>query len=80
MGFKHVKDSRDLANKMGKNPNNWNDLNQILALHLKDSNQKNQTEKNQRAKEAIDYVNKIKLFYKTLVLIEEQNTLLQTKT
>ena len=80
MGFKHVKDSRDLANKMGKNPNNWNDLNQILALHLKDSNQKNQTEKNQRAKEAIDYVSKIKLFYKTLVLIEEQNTLLQTKT
>ena len=80
MGFKHVKDSRDLAKKMGKNPNNWNDLNQILALNLKDKYKKNQAEKNQRAKEAIDYVSKIKLFYKTLVLIEEQNTFLQTKS
>jgi len=80
MGFKHIKDSRGLAKEMGKNPNNWNDLNQILALHLNDSNQKNQDEKYQRAKEVVDYVSKIKLFYKTLVLIEEQNTFLQTKT
>jgi len=76
MGFKHIRDTRELAKKIGKDANNWEDLNKILPLMFK----KEQSSTTQRAKEAIDYVNKIKLFYKTLVLVEEKNAFHQTNS
>ena len=72
-GFKHLKATRNLAKKMGKNPNSWNEVNKVLPLHLEKTLTLDKKVTNQRAQEIIDYVDKIKLFYKTLVLMERKD-------
>ena len=72
-GFKHLKDTRNLAKEMGKDPNSWNEVNKVLPLHLEKTLTLDKKVTNQRAQETIDYVDKIKLFYKTLVLMEKKD-------
>ena len=60
VGFKHLKDARNLTSDSGKDPNDWKEVSKSLIYIL-----------DERSQETLDYVNKVKLFYRTLSLLDQ---------
>ena len=66
IGFSHIKDAREFTKRIGKDADNWQEVSKALLIKGKSG-----TISKTRAKEAIDYVNRVKLFYATLFLQEK---------
>ena len=77
LGFTYLKEARKLALNMNKNPNSWNDVRESL-LALKTKNKDSKT--NIRINEALDYVQKIQLYYHTLSVVNRGSEALLTNS
>ena len=71
VGFKHLKDARNLTLDSGRDPNDWKEVSKSLIYILDERFQTDDSKNNKRSQETLDYVNKVKLFYRTLSLLEQ---------
>ena len=77
LGFTYLKEARKLALIMNKNPNRWNDVREsLLALKTKDKD----SQTNIMINEALDYVQKIQLYYHTLSVLSRCSETLLTNS
>ncbi len=67
LGFSYLTEARQITKKMNKDPENWDDVREIL-LYLT----KNSTDHLMRVRinEAVNYVQKVQLYYQTLSVIK----------
>ena len=77
LGFTYLKEARKLTLKMNKNPGSWNDVRAAL-LALKTKNKDSLT--NIRINEALEYVQKIQLYYHTLSVVSRGSEALLTNS
>lgn len=72
IGLSHLEDARVLTQKMGRDPNKWNDVKNYLLL-LADEAWHTQTKYGQaRGGEAVSFVNGVRTYYDVLVKIDEE--------
>ncbi|MBC7370984.1 MAG: membrane-bound lytic murein transglycosylase MltF [Bdellovibrionaceae bacterium] len=70
IGFGHLRDAQKLAVSMGKNPNSWRHLRQILPL-LEDQSYESKLEFGAaRGKETVSFVERVAGFYNLMVAIQ----------
>lgn len=72
LGFSYLKQARELTKINNKDPNNWKDVSSSLSLMRTKEQDKLMKE---RIKEALDYVQKVKLYYQTLSVKKRANIL-----
>ena len=71
LGFMNLNKARKLTDKNGRNAESWSDVSEFLPIYL-DKKYKNELMKGQnKGKEALEYVERIRLYYETLSLIEK---------
>lgn len=74
IGIAHLMDARELAKKMGKNPNVWADLKQVLPLLSEKSHFKALKYGYARGKDSVRYIDRIRLYYDLLRKTETSKT------
>ncbi|MEO5377371.1 MAG: membrane-bound lytic murein transglycosylase MltF [Magnetococcus sp. DMHC-6] len=72
VGFGHILDARQLAKSLGKNPDVWWDLKDVLPLLSNEKYYKNLTRGYARGSEPTIYVQKIRYYYDLLEQMEEK--------
>jgi membrane-bound lytic murein transglycosylase F len=72
VGFGHLEDARRLAEKMGKNPDLWIDVKDILPLLSQQRYYKQTRYGYARGQEPVTYVQNIRRYYDVLIWNEEQ--------
>ena len=71
LGFSYLKKAREIARANNKDPDSWEEVRSSLSLMAK----KEQDQlMNQRVNEAIDYVQKVQLYYRTLSIKKKIST------
>ena len=71
LGFSYLKKAREIARANNKDPDSWEEVRNSLSLMAK----KEQDQlMNQRVNEAIDYVQKVQLYYRTLSIKKKIST------
>ena len=63
VGMGHIKDAQDLARRMGKNPNDWNDLKTVLPLLSEKKYYKTLRYGYARGWEPVQYVTRIRAYH-----------------
>ncbi|MBT8340530.1 MAG: hypothetical protein HKP58_17935, partial [Desulfatitalea sp.] len=66
LGFGHLQDARDLALEMGKSPNIWSDVRDVLPLLQQQKYYQQLTHGYARGNEAVQYVDRIRTYHKVL--------------
>lgn len=66
VGFGHVKDAQLLGSRLGKNPNRWDDLRDVLPLLAKKKYYKDLPHRYARGWEPVQYVKRIREYRKIL--------------
>ena len=72
VGFGHVKDAQLLGKRLGKNPNRWDDLKEVLPLLAKKKYYKDLPHRYARGWEPVQYVKRIREYRKILDQVVEQ--------
>ncbi|QDF68474.1 membrane-bound lytic murein transglycosylase MltF [Shewanella sp. SNU WT4] len=72
IGMGHVEDARKLTESMGKNPNAWTDVKQVLPLLQKRQYYSKTRYGYARGNEAAHYVDNIRRYYDTLIWLDNQ--------
>ena len=67
LGFSYLTEARQITKKMNKDPENWDDVREILLFLTKNSTDHLMKV---RIKEAVNYVQKVQLYYQTLSVIK----------
>ena len=67
IGLGHIYDAQELAKKLNKNPNSWNDLKEILPLLSQKKYYKNLKHGKARGSEPVYYVDAIRQYYDLIV-------------
>lgn len=71
LGFSYLKKAREIARANNKDPDSWEEVRNSLSLMAK----KEQDQlMNQRVNEALDYVQKVQLYYRTLSIKKKIST------
>jgi len=75
VGIGHVRDARLLGRRLGKNPNQWDDLKEVLPLLAKKKYYKDLPHRYARGWEPVQYVTRIREYRKILdqVVKQEKN-------
>ena len=73
VGLGHVKDAQLLGKRLGKNPNSWNDLKDVLPLLAKKQYYKNLPHRYARGWEPVQYVTRIREYRKILDQVVEKD-------
>lgn len=78
VGIGHVRDARLLSRRLGKNPNQWDDLKEVLPLLAQKKYYKNLPHRYARGWEPVQYVTRIREYQKILdqVVKQEKKNLL----
>lgn len=71
LGFLNLDEARELTAREGKNPDNWTDVVHYLSLHLENRYGDETKDKKNKGSKAIEYVDRIKLYYQTLSILEK---------
>ena len=66
VGMGHIKDAQNLARRMGKNPDLWNDLKTVLPLLSEKKYHKTLRYGYARGREPVQYVNRIRAYHALL--------------
>lgn len=66
LGFGHLQDARDLARRLGKSPDTWRSLREVLPLLQQKKYYKNLEHGYARGKEAVQYVDRIRTYHRVL--------------
>ncbi|MDH5360307.1 MAG: lytic transglycosylase F, partial [Gammaproteobacteria bacterium] len=66
MGYGHLQDARELCESLGKDPNRWIDLESVLPLLSQRKYYKNLKHGYARGYEAIDYINRVRVYWDIL--------------
>lgn len=74
VGYYHVADARIIAKKLGKNPNRWYDLKEVLPLLAKKKWYKQTRHGYARGREPVRYVENIRSYYDILRWVDENET------
>ena len=74
VGYYHLQDAREIAKKLGKNPNLWIDVKQALPLLAKRKWHKKTRYGYARGWEPVRYVENIRSYYDILKWVDESNT------
>ena len=72
IGYSHLLDARSLADKLGKNKNNWTDVKEIIPLLQQRKWYKHTRFGYARGNEAVKYVSNIRKYYDSLRWFDEQ--------
>ncbi|MGL5949421.1 MAG: membrane-bound lytic murein transglycosylase MltF [Aeromonas sp.] len=72
MGYGHMMDARHLAKRLGKNPNAWSDVKDVLPLLQEAKWHKQLRFGYARGSEARDYVNNVRQYYQSLLWFDNQ--------
>lgn len=72
VGFGHVKDAQLLGKRLGKNPNHWNDLKEVLPLLAKKKYYQDLPHRYARGWEPVEYVTRIREYRKILDQVVKQ--------
>jgi membrane-bound lytic murein transglycosylase F len=68
VGFAHLRDAQKLAERMGRNPNSWHQMREILPL-LEDDSYASELEFGPaRGKETVDFVERVRSFYSLMTV------------
>lgn len=73
IGFGHVMDARNLAKKLGKNPNSWADVKKILPLLSQRRWYKQTRFGYARGREPVEYVQNIRSYFDILIWLRNHN-------
>jgi membrane-bound lytic murein transglycosylase F len=73
----HIWDARKLARQLGKNPDHWQELSEVLPLLTKKKYYKKLKHGYARGYEPVDYVRNIRNFQDMLEKIMKENSLWQ---
>ncbi|RZO97783.1 MAG: hypothetical protein EVA53_01360 [Gammaproteobacteria bacterium] len=71
LGFSYLKEAREIAKSRNLNPNTWEDVSYTLR-YMSENEPRILTKT--RIKEALDYVEKVRLYYQTLSVKERKNS------
>jgi membrane-bound lytic murein transglycosylase F len=74
LGFMNLNKARQLTDKNGRNAESWSDVSEFLPIHLDRRYENELMEGQNKGEEALEYVERIRLYYKTLSLIEKNKT------
>lgn len=74
IGYAHLLDARKLARKMGKNPNVWVDIKQVLPLLAKKNHFKTLKYGYARGTEPVRYIDRIRLYHDVLTKAAASNS------
>ena len=66
LGFGHLQDARDLARTLGKSPDTWRSLREVLPLLQQKKYYKKLEHGYARGKEAVQYVDRIRTYHRVL--------------
>ena len=80
LGFMNLNKARKLTDKNGRNAESWSDVSEFLPIHLNRRYQNELMEGQDKGEEALEYVERIRLYYETLSLIEKNKRLGSTKS
>jgi membrane-bound lytic murein transglycosylase F len=72
LGLGHVLDARKITRLQGADPDSWTEVKERLPLLMQKKWYKKTTYGYARGKEAYDYVNNIRLYYQSLVLLDNK--------
>ncbi|CAG8998210.1 MAG: Membrane-bound lytic murein transglycosylase F [Candidatus Celerinatantimonas neptuna] len=72
MGFGHLLDARHITRLQGKNPNNWADVKERLPLLMQQKWYRRTRYGYARGTEAYNYVNNIRQYYQSLILLDAE--------
>jgi membrane-bound lytic murein transglycosylase F len=72
VGFGHVKDAQLLSRRLGKNPNRWDDLKEVLPLLAKKKYYQDLPHRYARGWEPVQYVKRIREYRKILDQVVKQ--------
>ncbi|MBW1980103.1 MAG: membrane-bound lytic murein transglycosylase MltF [Deltaproteobacteria bacterium] len=72
VGWGHLQDARELCERMGKNPNSWQDVRATLPLLRQKKYYRTLKHGYARGTEPVRYVDRIRTYYKILVQATEQ--------
>ncbi|WP_404359972.1 membrane-bound lytic murein transglycosylase MltF [Methylotuvimicrobium sp. KM1] len=75
IGIAHLYDARELARKMGKNPNVWADIKQVLPLLSERRHFKNLKYGYAAGKDSVKYIDRIRLYHDLLRKTETSTTI-----
>lgn len=67
IGYAHLQDARQLAEKLGKNPNVWNDMKDVLPLLSQKAHYKHLKHGYARGTEPVRYIDRIRYYRDVLV-------------
>ena len=80
LGFMNLNKARKLTDKNGRNAESWSDVSEFLPIHLNRRYQNELMEGQDKGEEALEYVERIRLYYETLSLIEKSKRPGSTKS
>jgi membrane-bound lytic murein transglycosylase F len=72
IGYGHLEDARKIAVQLGKNPDQWSEIKEVLPLLRKKKYYKATRYGYARGEEPVNYVTNIRRYYETLVWLDEQ--------
>ena len=75
LGFMNLNQARQLTDKNGRNAESWSDVSEFLPIHLDRRYRDELMEGQNKGEEALEYVERIRLYYETLSLIEKNKRL-----
>ena len=74
LGFMNLNKARQLTDENGRNAESWSDVSKFLPIHLDRRYENELMEGQNKGEEALEYVERIRLYYETLSLIEKNKT------
>lgn len=75
LGFVNLNKARQLTIENGRNSESWSDVKEFLPIHLDRRYEDELFEGQNKGEEALEYVERIRLYYETLSLIEKNKAL-----
>ena len=75
LGFMNLNQARQLTDKNGRNAESWSDVSEFLPIYLDRRYRDELMEGQNKGEEALEYVERIRLYYETLSLIEKNKRL-----
>jgi|TARA_B110000495_G_C22981170_1_gene576772 membrane-bound lytic murein transglycosylase F len=72
LGYANINEARQMTKENGSNANKWDDVVLYLPLQLKQKYKNDHELGEDRSRIVIDYVNKIRIFYETLSIMENE--------
>ena len=75
LGFMNLNKARQLTIENGRNSESWSDVKEFLPIHLDRRYEDELFEGQNKGEEALEYVERIRLYYETLSLIEKNKAL-----